>query len=52
MARRRVSAMFMREEDLQAVQDVLSEQSVSGRVVIGTAEDNRVVLPGDPDYPA
>jgi subtilisin family serine protease len=34
--------MFMREEDLEAVQGVLSEQSVSGRVVVGSAEEDQI----------
>ena len=42
MARRRVSALFMRDEDLRAVEGLMSAPTVSGRVVVGEVEDEQI----------
>lgn len=42
MVRRRISAMFMRDEDLVAVQGVLDHREVSGQVVVGDVDEEQV----------
>jgi serine protease AprX len=44
MARRRISAMFMHNKDLVAVEGVLNNPEVSGRVVVGDVDEEQIDL--------
>jgi serine protease AprX len=47
MARRRVTALFMREDDLRAVDDLLIDPAVSGSVVVCDVEEEAIPRLGE-----